>query len=142
MKKAFPYLLLALLAIAALFIKRCRNTRAKKAGTGTVDRNNGLDRRADLLEYTEHAKCRMDCIHITQQQVAHILQAGQVNAGKSETTAKPCPVFVVDGYTSDSVHLRIEFAQCNFKTKVMSCINIDSANNCHCTGVGSKYDHP
>ena len=142
MKKAFPYLLLAVLAIAALFIKRCRSNHAKKTSTETVDRNNGLDRRTDLLEYTEHAQCRMNCIHITQQQVAHILQTGQVNTGKTETAAKPCPVYVLEGYTSDSMHLRIAFAQCDFKTKVMSCSNIDSAYDCHCPGLGSKYDHP
>jgi hypothetical protein len=142
MKKAFPYLLLALLGIAALFIKRCRSGRAKKAGTATVDRNRELDRQTGLLEYAGHARCRMDCIHITPQQVAHILQTGQVNMGKSETAAKPCPVYVLEGYTSDSMHLRIAFAQCDFKTKVMSCLNIDTAYDCHCPGVGSKFDRP
>jgi len=142
MKKAFPYLLLALLAIAALFIKRCRSTRAKKSGTETIDRNNGFDRRTDLLEYTDHAQCRMDCMHITRQQVVYLLQNGQVNTTKTEAGARPCPVYVLDGYTADSMHLRVAFAQCDYKTKVMSCARIDSAYDCHCSGVGSKYDHP
>ena len=60
---------------------------------------------------------------------------------KTETAAKPCPIYVLDGYTADSTHLRVVFAQCDYKTKVMSCSNIDSAYDCHCTGVGSKYDH-
>ena len=138
MKKAFPYLLLAALAVAALLIKRCR---AGKAATETVDRNKGLDRRTDMLEYTAHATCKMNCVHITQLQVEQVLKNGQINAGKSETAAKPCPIYTLDGYTSDSLHLRVVFAQCDYKTKVMSCSNIDSAYDCHCTGVGSKYDH-
>jgi hypothetical protein len=145
MKKAFPYILLGLLAIAALLIKRCRNAAPGgtiKAGTETVDRNNRLDRRTGLLEYTEHAKCRMDCIHTTQQQVAHILEKGEINAAKTETGARPCPIYVLDGYTTDSLHLQVVFAQCDYKTKVMSCRNLDAAEDCHCSGPGSKYDHP
>ena len=77
MKKAFPYLLLAVLAIAALLIKR--NAVQARRVTETVDRNNGLDRRTNMLEYTAHATCKMNCVHISQQQVAQILQNGQIN---------------------------------------------------------------
>ena len=141
MKKAFPYILLALLAVLALFIKRCRNSSANKTATGTADRNNGLDRRTGMLEYTAHATCRMECLHLTQQQVAHILETGVINTNKSETGARPCPVYVLDGYTTDSLPLRVAFAQCDHKTKVMSCVAPGADSLCNCTGLGSKYDH-
>ena len=142
MKKAFPYILLALLAITALFIKRCRTSSGnKKKLTVTIDRNTALDRRTDFLEYTDHAKCRMDCGHITPQTIAYILENGQLNSAKTETSAHPCPVYALEGHSPGQQHLLVIFAQCDYKTKVITCINIDSAFDCHCPGVGTKYEH-
>jgi hypothetical protein len=142
MKKAFPYILLLVLAIAVLFIKRCRAVpETKKTVTDTVDRNSTLDRRTGFLEYTEHATCRMDCGHITRQAVEYILQNGQVNIAKSETHAHPCPIYALEGYSPEKQHLRIIFAQCDYKTKVITCTGIDSGFDCHCPGVGTKYEH-
>ena len=143
MKKAFPYILLGLLAVVALVIKRCRMASAeKKTVTGSVDRNNGLDRRIDVLEYTTHATCRMECGHITAPTVVAILQKGQVNGSKSEVNARPCPVYALEGYSSDSSqHLRVIFAQCDYKTKVVTCIDLEKPFDCHCAGVGAKYEH-
>ena len=78
MKKAFPYILLGLLAVVALVVKRCRNNSGKgKTTAEQVDRNKVFDRRASFLEYSEHAKCRMDCNHISEQQITRILDSGQ-----------------------------------------------------------------
>jgi hypothetical protein len=142
MKKAFPYILLALLAIAALLIKRCRNaSHSKKTATDNVDRNNGLDRRLSFLEYTDHAKCRMDCEHISTQTIENSLQTWHVDTAASEFNAGPCPIFALQGYTENKQHLRIIFAQCDFKTKLITCFNVDSVFDCHCPGVGIKYEH-
>lgn len=137
MKKAFPYILLALLAIGALLIKRCRNGHT---AASQVDRNKVFDRRTGFLEYTEHAKCRMACAHITEQQVVRVLDSGTVSNMRSELNAKPCPVYIVEGYTAEKTRLRVAFAQCDAKTKVMSCNYVDSTIDCSCKGVGSKYD--
>lgn len=142
MKKAFPYILLAVLAVAALLIKRCRNApNSKKTVTGNIDRNNGLDRRLSFLEYTEHAVCRMTCGHISKQTIESGFQHWQIDSAASEFNARPCPIYALTGYTEDSLHLRIVFGQCDFKTKVITCMNIDAAFDCHCPGVGIKYEH-
>ncbi|MEP6748669.1 MAG: DUF4258 domain-containing protein [Bacteroidota bacterium] len=142
MKKAFPYILLAVLAIGAIFIKRCRNESGgnKKATTDNIDRNNGLDRRLSFLEYTDHAKCRMQCEHISTQTIETGLQNWQIDTAASEFTARPCPIYALQGYSVEKQHLRIIFGQCDFKTKVITCINIDSVFDCHCPGVGIKYE--
>ncbi len=146
MKKALPIILLALLAIVALVVKRCRSTAATSKKTtkpekDSFDRNSNLDRRTTFLEYTEHAKCRMECGHITQQTIEYILKNGDIDSASSELNAHPCPVYALQAYTSEKQHLRIIFSQCDYKTKVITCINIDSALTCSCPGVGTKYDH-
>jgi len=141
-KKALPYIFLALLVVAALLIKRCN-----KGGGGTstvttdnINRNNGLDRRVSFLEYTQHAKCRMDCRHITQDEVKYILQKGQINYRKSEAQGHPCPTYALEGYSPEKQHLRIVFAQCDYKTKVVTCIDLDTDFECHCPGDDNKHE--
>jgi hypothetical protein len=147
MKKALPYILLAVLVIAALSLKRCNtgNSRSTKNDnrqktTDNADRNHGLDRRVSFLEYTLHAKCRMDCRHITQEEVKYILQNGQVNYRKSEANGHPCPVYAVEGYSAENQHLRVVFAQCDHKTKVVTCIDLDKDFECHCPGDENKHE--
>ena len=147
MKKAFPYLLLAAMVILALVIKRCRTTpvndnnpRRNHAETDNTNRNNGLDRRVSYLEYTQHAKCRMECRHITRPEVEYILQNGEINYRKSEATGRPCPTYALEGYSPEHQHLRIVFAQCDYKTKVVTCIDLDQDFECHCPGDNNKHE--
>jgi hypothetical protein len=142
MKKALPYIFLAILVIAALLIKRHDNTTENDSTTTTdnVNRNNGLDRRVRFLDYTQHAKCRMDCRHITQEEVKYILQNGQINYRKSEARGRPCPVYALEGYSPEKQHLRIVFAQCDNKTKVVTCIDLDTEFECHCPGDENKHE--
>jgi len=142
MKKALPYILLVVLVVAALVIKRCNNGGILHPNTtDNTDRNNALDRRVSFLEYTQHAKCRMDCRHITEAEVKYILQNGQINDRKSEAQGKPCPTYALEGYSPEKQHLRIVFAQCDYKTKVVTCIDLDTDFECHCPGDGNKHEH-
>ncbi len=143
MKKALPYIFLALLVLVALVVKRCNNGVAKWQPTtpaDNVNRNRGLDRRVGYLEYTQHAKCRMECRRITQEEVKDILQNGQINYRKSEARGRPCPTYALEGYSADKQHLRIVFAQCDTKTKVVTCIDLDTEFECHCPGDDNKHE--
>jgi hypothetical protein len=148
MKKAFPFLVLFVLAVTAISIRRCRqpgsaivsnnNTHAPADNT---NRDNGFDRRASLLEYTHHARCRMECRHITEEEVKDILQNGNINYRKSEANGMPCPTYALEGYThQDNQHVRIVFAQCDNSTKVVTCIDLDVDYECHCPGDGNKHE--
>jgi hypothetical protein len=147
-KKALPYIFLAVLIVAALLIKRCNNNgnstrRTDKDGpanTDNVNRNRGLDRRVAFLDYTQHAKCRMECRHVTQEEVKFILQNGQINYKKSEASGRPCPTYALEGYSPEKQHLRIVFAQCDAKTKVVTCIDLDQDFECHCPGDDNKHE--
>ena len=146
MKKSLPYIFLALLVIVALVVKRCMRGTGSWTNTnsttpiGEVNRNRGLDRRVSFLEYTQHARCRMDCRHITQEEIKDILQNGQINYRKSEAQGRPCPTYALEGYSADKQHLRIVFAQCDTKTKVVTCIDLDTEFECHCPGDENKHE--
>ena len=143
-KKALPYIFLAILVIAALLVKRCNktgNTTNGPVNTDNVNRDRGLDRRVAFLDYTQHAKCRMECRHVTQEEVKFILQNGQINYKKSEATGHPCPTYALEGYSEEKQHLRIVFAQCDTKTKVVTCIDLDQDFECHCPGDENKHAH-
>lgn len=142
MKKSLPYILLFIMIVLALMVKRCKRgaVNGPSVTTDNVDRNNGLDRRLGFIEYTQHAKCRMDCRHITPEEVQYILQNGQINYRKSEASGHPCPTYALEGYSPEKQHLRIVFAQCDTKTKVVTCIDLDHDFECHCPGDNNKHE--
>ena len=109
LKKILPVLLLLVMAVIAISIRRCNsnsssnstnnkyrsteNTQGPASSTRrnqpaenktAVDRKVGLDRNATTLYFTKHAKCRMKCRHITQQEVKDILANGEINYSKTD----------------------------------------------------------
>ena len=67
-KKWYPFVLIVVLGIALLFVKKCGGSNKKseittndksKDPASDVNRNRGFDRRISYIEYTAHAKCRM-----------------------------------------------------------------------------------
>ena len=128
------------LAVILLFVRRCNDATGKKTTKNTgstktgVNRNRGFDRRISYIEYTEHAKCRMKCRKITQAEVEDIMKEGKINYNKSDVKANPCPVYAVEGITGDNQRVRIVFGQCDTKTKVITCIDLETEWECDCPG--------
>jgi hypothetical protein len=95
--------------------------------------NDEFNRNIINLEYTKHARCRMNCRYITDTEVMDILRNGTLNRAKSDAGDKPCPTFAIEGYTrQDNQHVRIVFAQCENFTRVVTCIDLDHEFTCHC----------
>lgn len=85
------------------------------------------------LEYSRHARCRMNCRMVTEAEVEDILLNGAINERKSSPDDKPCPTYALEGYSQqDHQHLRIVFAQCDNFTKVVTCIDLDREFECQC----------
>jgi hypothetical protein len=142
--KALPYIILFAIAIVVLFIRKLNcsanygdGNKAEQAG-GTVNRNRGFDRRTSFLEYTKHAHCRMECRQISESEVEEIMRTGTINYRKSEVSGKPCPTYALEGTTHDNQHVRIVFAQCDHKTKVVTTIDLEHEWPCHCPGDDKK----
>ena len=84
------------------------------------------------LSYTEHARCRMNCRHISKNEIKDILQKGKINHAKSQPQDRPCPSYAVEGYTKDRQEVRIVFADCGLSTKVITAIDLQKEYQCHC----------
>ena len=139
LKKILPYLFIALLAIVAIWLRNRsglndddKKRKKPESDKPVVNRNRGFDRRVSYLEYTRHAKCRMECRHITQKEVEEIVRNGEINYKKSDVNDMPCPTYALEGVTDDQQHVRIVFAQCDQKTKVVTCIDLDNEFACDC----------
>ena len=149
-KKWILYLIIIVLAVALFFVKKYRQddstrpkiTNDKKDQSSTVNRNRGFDRRVSYIEYTEHAKCRMQCRKISQAEVEEIMKGGKINYTKSDVNDRPCPTYALEGVTSDNQRVRIVFAQCDFKTKVVTSIDLNTEWECHCPGDDGSSGSP
>ncbi|MEO6610558.1 MAG: DUF4258 domain-containing protein [Chitinophagaceae bacterium] len=150
-KKWLPIILILLMAIAVIIIKTCKNNgqptpKPKVTSTGTndpasnkTDRDKGFDRRVSYLEYSNHAKCRMSCRHISQAEVEEIMRDGKINYNKSDLQNVRCPRYAVEGVTSDNQRVRIVCAQCNESTTVVTVIDLETEFQCSCPGDDDKY---
>jgi Domain of unknown function (DUF4258) len=132
------------LGAVLLFVRRCRPNNSKASSTQTrstsgANRDRGFDRRTSYIEYTEHARCRMECRHISPEEVEEIMQDGKVNYNKSDVNAKPCPAYALEGITKDDQRVRIVFGQCDQKTKVITVIDLNTDWSCDCSGDDTKY---
>jgi hypothetical protein len=90
-----------------------------------------FDRHNELV-FTRHARCRMDCRHITANEIHEILNSGTINYAKSEPYARPDPKYAVEGYTTEQQHLRIIVAPEGMKLIVVTCIELGVEWSCNC----------
>jgi hypothetical protein len=152
LKKAAPIILVAILAVLLFVARQCKQqastrspatvtNKAAKKEDGTIDRDKGFDRRISYLEYSKHAKCRMQCRRISQAEVEGIMQDGKINYNKSDLQNARCPRYAIEGITADNQKTRIVFAQCNDKTTVVTVIDLDTEWSCDCPGDDKKYDN-
>ena len=112
------------------FFKRNDNNLQKNTSSSTKQHSILL---SDKLIYTQHAKCRMDCRHISEAEIKEVIVEGHINEQKSNSNHKPCPTIVIEDYTKTNKNLQIVFAKCSEGvTKVVTCIELDKEFNCNC----------
>jgi hypothetical protein len=141
MKKLIPYLLVLALFVVALFVKQCREARTDFRHTSaTKEKTNSSkgmgnldvfrDERAEYF-FTKHARCRMDCRHITQREVKEIVRKAEVNYAKSELDAPRGPKYALEGYTSkEKQHIRIIAAPKQKHLTIVTVIDLDEEWAC------------
>lgn len=151
-KKWYPFILIAILLAALVVVKlvgkksstnttKPKTTTTTKDPASTLNRDRGFDRRVSYLEYSEHAKCRMQCRKISQREVEEIMKEGKINYNKSDIQNARCPRYAVEGVTSDNQRVRIVYAQCDDKTVVVTVIDLEADYECHCPGDDDKYEN-
>jgi len=149
MKKWAPLIVLLLLAAVIFIIRQCSHTSSASSDkqsssreqTGEVNRDHGFDRRVSYLQYSNHAKCRMACRYITQEEVEETMRDGDINYKKSDIKNTRCPRYALEDVTKDNQRVRIVFAQCNNYTEVVTVIDLDTEWTCDCPGDDEKYQN-
>lgn len=103
-----------------------------------IGKNERVDRREkdfrhNEIELTDHAKCRMDCRHITKKEIEEVLDYGKINYSKSDKKAKPCAKYALE-YFVDGKAVRVVVGDCNNKAVIITVIDLDHDFECHCPG--------
>lgn len=150
MKRVLPILLLVMMAFATFAIRRCNNeeatisnknrkettkARRERAPSGRTRSNESeakFNRNGKDLYFTKHAKCRMKCRHITQQEVKEILSEGTINYNKSNLKDPKGPTYALEGNTDDGQHVRIIFAPKQTRLTVVTVIDLENEYECNC----------
>ena len=143
MKKAIPLIILIVLAVVTLFIKQCNTTSDdvkptkpeddKTTEQADVGSKRGLNRSPSNINYSKHARCRMDCRHISEGEVQQILKEGKINYAKSELKGEDCKKkYAVEGTTKDNQKVRIIFAPCSDEVTVVTVIDLGKEWACEC----------
>ena len=102
----------------------------KKNNNYTNDRE--FNRNIDHLILTTHAKCRMGCRHITENEIKEILHDGNINYNKSNLKDERGPSYALEGYTHEQQHLRVVFAPKHDEMVVVTCIDLEKEWPCDC----------
>ena len=128
--KIFLVVILLSAVLFARFYKGVKHT--NQPSYSSSDQQNVIDPNAHLI-YTKHARCRMDCRHISEADIKEVLREGHVNEAKSQQNQSPCPTYAIeDNRNSDGIRLRIVFAKCESEVKVVTCIDRDDEFACDC----------
>lgn len=85
------------------------------------------------IELTAHAKCRMDCRHISEKEIKEVLQKGKINYSKTKKNAAPCPSYAVD-YFVNGKQIRIVVGDCDDKAVIITVMDTGKNFECHCPG--------
>lgn len=135
-KKAFPYIILLVLCFLVFAVKNCNKTSHPKTNNNTTTKEQrGLNRNPSHINYSKHAKCRMDCRHITETEIKDVIANGTINYRKSDLQKSDCQKrYAVEGYSKDKQHLRIIAAPCADEVTIVTCIDLDTEWECHCEG--------
>jgi hypothetical protein len=107
------------------FLIACRTVSPGPAGDPVADM------RGRPIELTRHARCRMECRHIDRGEVEHVLATGTLEPGRSRDDGR-CPSHALRGTDSEGGPLRVVFAACPTKTRVVTAIDLDDDFPCAC----------
>ena len=122
-------ILLLLLLVLGIFMRRLWKEPAAREA---------FNRHPAQLGFTKHARCRMDCRHITEAEVRGVIEGGIINLSKSDPRDKPCPTYALQGTTQKGESIRVILAQCADETRVITCYNLHTDFECHCPGDEEK----
>lgn len=84
-------------------------------------------------EYSDQARCRMNCQQISEADVAFVLKNGGVKYGESFVHEKPYPKYAVEGETAGGKNIRIIITDRDTVSVVSNTIDLGiKKDTCSC----------
>ncbi len=102
---------------------------------GCINNNSdaqALYRNTSHIILTKHARCRMDCRHINEDELKEIIRTGAVNDAKSRVGSKGDQTYALEGYDNEHQHLRVVVAPESDGLVVITCIDLENNWPCNC----------
>ena len=94
------------------------------------------DWRHHKIIYTKHARCRMECREISEEEVEYVLANGIINESNSqeenEEAEGHCTTYALEANTKDGQHVRVVYGACDKITKVITAIDLGKEHPCNC----------
>jgi hypothetical protein len=127
-KRWLPLATLLVLALLLLFIKRMqrgKNTSPERIEINIQNAEQAINRNAKI-SYSKHARCRMQCRYIDEDEVREILQQGEINVKRIQSDNRGL-TYPLEGVTRDKQRVRIVFApKGQSEVLVVTCIDLDT----------------
>jgi hypothetical protein len=114
----------------ALFIYKQTLTNSSKAGSN----RNGkevFNRLNPNLVFSKHARCRMACRHVDEEEIKELLKSGTINERKIEKSSRGT-TYPIEGISRDGQLLRVVVAPHNEKIVVVTVIDLRQEWSCDC----------
>ena len=86
---------------------------------------------AQPLEFSRHARCRMQCRHVATAEIESALRTGTIDPSRTRTDGR-CDSHAVHSTGSEGERLRVVFAACETETLVVTVIDLDTDWPCDC----------
>lgn len=133
-KKTGPFIFLILLFVASVWLQsKNQDVEIEQNQSSIHVDNRGLNRNPQQINYSKHARCRMDCRKVSEIEVEELLQNGRINYKKSDLQGESCrKKYAVEGVSRDKQKLRIIFAPCAEEVTVVTVIDLDTEWDCAC----------
>jgi hypothetical protein len=144
--KSFKYISLLVVLVLLIALRLFTNNNTSKSSqqngklpesTSHREVNTGNEASGDLnrnithLIYSHHARCRMDCRHISEGEIQEVLAHGIVNERKIETDSRGKTYPLEE--TVNGHRLRVVFAPKGQNAiEVVTCIDLDTEWQCDC----------
>jgi hypothetical protein len=127
-------IVVVILGVLTWTLKKCKDAKQDYPGRSVSEAAG--DWRHHKLIYTKHARCRMECREISENEVEFVLSNGIINAEKSQEENEEadghCPTYALEANTKDGQHVRVVFGACDKITKVITAIDLGEDHVCNC----------
>ena len=133
LKKYLPFILFLAAAVLLLWIKQNQRGESEAGSKSTVSKKKEepFARDTAILVYSKHAKCRMGCRQIDEEEVEDILLNGKINYQKIEEDEQGI-TYPLEGLTKDKQYVRIVYAPKPDAIVVVTVIDLEKEWICNC----------